>query len=79
MEYEEIWTLEDAITTVVNATGKEIWDLRFNHKSGIIRLELCEHLEENEQAILIAQLTQNADYEGEGNHGSIFNIYLQDA
>ena len=42
-DYTEIWQLQDAITTSVNACGYDIWDLHVN-ASGFL-LELVEYLD----------------------------------
>ena len=78
MQYENVWNQEDDITTIVNAIGKEVWDMKYDETSGLIRLELSDHLQEQEQNVFIAHLSSNADYEGEGSHGSIFNINIKD-
>ena len=72
-DYTEIWQLQDAITTSVNACGYGIWDLHAND-SGFL-LELAEYLDDDAINLLCCQLSLVADYEGKGDHGSMFCLY----
>lgn len=73
-DYTEIWQLQDAITTVVNACGYGIWNLQCI--DGVFKLETNTHLDDATVNDLCCQLPLAADYEGEGSHGSMFTLYL---
>lgn len=72
-DYTEVWQLQDAITTAVNACGYGVWDLHQTH-TGFL-LELAEHLNDEAMANFICQLPLVADYDGEGSHGTIISIH----
>jgi hypothetical protein len=71
-DFEDLWHWQDEIETVVNALGYTIWSLRPDADSGTLRMELCQHLDENEASALCYQLPLPTSYEGAGPHGSIF-------
>lgn len=73
-DYTELWQLQDSITTAVNASGYGVWDLR-PEESGF-HLELSTHMDEADISNLCCQLPLMADYDGEGNNGSVFSLYL---
>nr|MBP7472793.1 hypothetical protein [Prevotella sp.] len=75
MRYENAWQVQDEITSVVNALGWSIWDLRYNRNADVFRLEIGKHLYDEEQERLVSQFPLSADYEGEGIHGSTFTLY----
>ena len=55
--------------------GDCIWNLSYNPARQCIELELERHLDDEEQELLSSQLTLPADYDGEGDNGSMFVIY----
>lgn len=65
----DAWQTQDAIATVVNACGHEVWDL--HSSGGAFVLETCAHLTDAEISSLCAQLPLNPDYGGEGTRGTI--------
>lgn len=71
-DYTEMWLIQDAITTTVNACGYGVWDLHQTHLG--FHLELTEHLTDDASAF-ICQLPLSADYAGEGAHGTIISLY----
>lgn len=76
MRFEHAWQIEDEITAAVNAVGKTVWDLHYDTYADVFRLELEEHLSEDIIDNLCAQMALQADYEGEGDHGSRFTLTL---
>lgn len=72
-DYTEIWQLQDAITTSVNACGYGIWDLHATDSG--FHLELAEYMDDDNINFLCHQLPLVADYDGQGAHGSIFCLY----
>ena len=72
-DYTEIWQLQDAITTSVNACGYGIWDLHPTDYG--FHLELSERLDDESVAALCCQLPLSSDYEGNGSHGSVLSLY----
>ena len=70
----EVWQMEDAITTVVDANGFAVWRLHF--ADGCFDLELTEHLTDDAASMLAGQFPIAADYCGEGNHGSVFALSI---
>ena len=72
-DFSELWMLKDSITTVVEANGASVWDI---HQSvGALKVELCQHLDDEQMSELCCQFPLSADYEGEGTHGSVFTLY----
>ena len=65
--------LKDSITTVVEANGASVWDIR--QFAGLLKVELCQHLDGEQMSELYCQFPLSADYEGEGTHGSVFMLY----
>lgn len=77
VDFDAIWRYQDEVRTVVNAClGDCIWDLNYDSIRQCIELELGRHLNDEEQEMLSSQLTLPADYDGEGDNGSVFVIYL---
>lgn len=74
-EYTELWQMQDAITTVANANGYTVWELRM--MDGCFHLELNTHLDEEKISEFCAQMPLPTDWEGEGTHGSKFCLYQQ--
>ena len=72
-DYSELWAQKDSITTVVEANGYSVWDIRLS--SGVLYVELCQHLTDDQTSDLCCQFPLIADYEGEGTHGSTFALY----
>ncbi len=75
MTYENSWPLADSITAAVDAMGLGVWDLRYDQPSGMFFLELTAHLSDDSIGEICSQLSISADYEGEGDHGSLFRLY----
>ncbi len=76
VDFDAIWRFQDEVRTVVNAClGDCIWNLNYNPARQCIELELERHLDDEEQELLSSQLTLPADYDGEGDNGSMFVIY----
>lgn len=71
--YAEIWQAKDAITTVVEANGYAVYDLKQN-KQGF-RLELNSHIDDEAASYLCGQFPIPADYFGEGGQGTIIDLY----
>jgi len=67
------WQMMDAITTVVEANGYSIWDLK--QTSDGFRLELNQKINDDDASLLCGQFPISADYDGDGNNGSIFSLY----
>ena len=68
-DFDTIWRLQDEVRTVVNAClSDSVWNLNYNPVRQCIEMELERHL-------LSSQLTLTADYDGEGDYGSMFVIY----
>ena len=72
--FQELWLHRDKITTMVDANGYSVWDMRQSGQT--IYVELCQHLNDDQQTALCCQFPFSADYDGEGSHGSIFSLYL---
>lgn len=72
--FQELWLHRDKITTVVDANGYSVWDMRQSGQT--IYVELCEHLNDDQQTALCCQFPFSADYDGEGMQGTIFSLYL---
>ncbi len=73
-DFTEIWQLQDAIITAVNACGHVVWDL--HETSDGFHLEFAEHLDEDEISNFCYQLPLSADYEGEGKNGSVLRLNI---
>ena len=73
-DYQRIWQLQDAITTVVDANGFTVWSLR--HSDGGFQLELTEHIQEDRAAELCGQFPLDAEYSGEGRTGTLILLWL---
>ena len=69
----DAWQMKDAITTVVEANHYSLWDIR--QSTGGFRVELNEKLDDEAASLLCGQFPLTADYDGEGNHGTIFILY----
>lgn len=68
MNYEDIWQIQDEITAAVNSLGFSLWDLHYDRPSFSFHLELNEHVPDS-------QMPLSTDYDGEGDHGSVFTLY----
>ena len=73
-DYADFWGLQDSITTVVEANGHVVWDIRQIGTN--IRLELNDHISEDVVMDLCRQLPLAADYDGNGEHGAVFTLYI---
>ena len=73
-QYTEIWQLQDGIMTIVNACGYGVWDLHPERYG--LRLELDLHLDDDAMSRLCSHMPLPADYEGEGNKGTVITIYM---
>ena len=72
-DYTDFWQLEDSITTIVEANGFSVWGMQ---KIGnCIKMELAQHLDEEDMSMLCCQLPLTADYDGEGTQGTIFSMH----
>lgn len=71
--YSELWAQKDSITTVVEANGYAVWDIRMSYS--VLYVELTQHLTDEQMSDLCCQFPLSADYEGEGTHGSVFTLY----
>lgn len=74
-EYTKLWQMPDAITTVANANGYTVWDLRM--MGGCFHLEHNTHLDEEKISEFCAQMSLPAYWDGEGAYGSKFCLYQQ--
>lgn len=68
-----LWQIQDAIRTVVDANGYSIWDIR--QIPGGFRVELNCTLNDDDASLLCGQFPLSADYDGEGNYGTMFVLY----
>lgn len=75
-EYTSLWHFQDEIRATVEASGYAIWSLRQRPFTSVLRLELSTHIGETEAEQLCSQFTLAASYEGEGDQGSLFSLYL---
>ena len=76
IDFEAIWRCQDEVRTEVNAClGDCIWDLNYNPGRLCIEMEIDRHLNDDELALITSQFTTPADYDGEGDTGSMFVIY----
>ncbi len=71
-DFTDAWQTQDAIATVVNACGHEVWGLHCS--GGAFVLETCTHLTDEAISSLCAQLPLTADYGGEGTRGTIIIV-----
>lgn len=69
----DAWQVKDSITTVVEANGYSVWDIRGTSTG--FRVELNNSLSEEAASMLCGQFQLTADYDGEGKHGSVFSLY----
>ena len=75
-DWDSIWRTQDEIRTVINAVlGECIWNLGYSEIRMAIELELTVHLEEKLLGDLCSQFSANADYDGEGIHGTRLVFY----
>ncbi len=75
-DFDSIWRCQDEVRTEVEAClGHCVWNLSYNPLRLCIELETDRHLSDDEVALLSSQLTAPADYDGEGEVGSLFVIY----
>lgn len=72
-DYTEIWAAKDAITTVVEANGYAVYDLRDTDYG--YRLELSRHIDDEAASDLCSQFPFTADYFGEGSNGTVVCLY----
>ena len=75
MQYEDIWQIQDEITSGVNSLGYSLWDLHYDRASFSFHLELTTHLPDDALSSFCSQMPLPADYEGEGTYGSVFTLY----
>lgn len=75
MNYEDIRQIQDEITAAVNSLGFSLWDLHYDRQAFSFHLELNEHLPDDTQSSFCSQMPLATDYDGEGNHGSVFTLY----
>ena len=74
MNYEDIWQIQEEITAAVNSLGFSLWDLHYNRASFSFHMELNEHLPDEALSSFFSQMPLATDYDGEGNHGSLFSV-----
>ena len=55
--------------------GDCVWDINYNLARHCVELELDRHLDDEKLERMTSQFTLTADYEGEGEHGSMFALY----
>lgn len=73
----DVWAVADSIATVAQAVCPSgVWELRYCG-GGTFVLEMNAHLGNEQGCAACAQFYQQADYEGEGEHGSRFAITAQ--
>ena len=76
IDFDEIWRYQDEVRTQVNAClGDCVWDINYNLARHCVELELDRHLDDEKLERMTSQFTLTADYEGEGEHGSMFALY----
>lgn len=75
-EYTSLWHFQDEIRATVEACGYGIWRLRQRPFASVLKLELSSHLDQSEVEKLCGQFPLSASYEGEGEKGSLFFLYL---
>lgn len=76
MQYEDIWQIQDEITSAVNSLGYTLWDLHYDRSSFSFRMELNIHIPDDALSSFCSQMPLPADYEGEGSQGSLFMLEL---
>lgn len=76
MQYEDIWQIQDEITSAVNSLGYTLWDLHYDRSSFSFRMELNIHIPDDALSSFCSQMPLPADYEGEGSQGSLFTLEL---
>lgn len=76
MRYDDVWRLQDEITSAVNALGHFVWELKYDLHSETFRLELNDHLDDDSASSFCSQMPLTTDYDGEGNNGSMFTLYI---
>lgn len=76
MRYDDVWRLQDEITSAVNALGNTVWELKYDLHSETFSLELNDHLDDDIASSFCSQMPLTTDYDGEGNNGSIFTLYI---
>ena len=74
MQYEDIWQIQDEITSAVNSLGYALWDLHYDRSSFSFHMELNAHLPENALSSFCYQMPLPTDYDGEGGYGSVFSL-----
>lgn len=74
MNYEDIWQIQDEITAAVNSLGFSLWDLHYDRPYFSFHLELNEHVPDEVLSSFCSQMPLSTDYDGEGNHGSLFSV-----
>lgn len=75
MQYEDIWQIQDQITSAVNSLGFSLWDLHYDNPSFSFRIELTTHLPDETLSSFCSQMPLPTDYDGEGGQGSLFTLY----
>ena len=75
MQYEDIWQIQDEITSAVNSLGFSLWDLHYDNPSFSFRIELTTHLPDETLSSFCSQTPLPTDYDGEGGQGSLFTLY----
>jgi hypothetical protein len=75
MNYENIWQIQDEITSAVNSLGFSLWDLHYDRQVFSFHLELNEHLPDDALSSFCSHMPLTTDYDGEGGHGSAFTLY----
>lgn len=75
MRYDDVWRLQDEITSAVNALGQTVWELKYDLHSQTFRLELNGHLDDEATSSFCSQMPITTDYDGEGKNGSMFTLY----
>lgn len=75
MNYENIWQIQDEITSAVNSLGFSLWDLHYDRQVFSFHLELNEHLPDDALSSFCSHMPLTTDYDGEGGLGSAFTLY----
>ena len=75
MNYENIWQIQDEITSAVNSLGFSLRDLHYDRQVFSFYLELNEHLPDDALSSFCSHMPLTTDYDGEGGHGSAFTLY----
>jgi hypothetical protein len=74
MQYEDIWQIQDEITSAVNSLAYSLWDLHYDRTALSFRMELTTHLSDDNISSFCSQMPLQADYDGEGSQGSLFTL-----